>query len=80
MNVCMYNYMYANKQTRQSPVGKKVQWPGVLVFENFPEGIMISEYVPQRYNWPRRPAGGNKPNLRVFSFSDAFRLPINVCD
>ena len=36
--------------------------------------------VAQRYNWPRRPAGGNKPNLRVFSFSDAFRLPINVCD
>ena len=36
--------------------------------------------VPQRYNWTRRPAGVNKPNLRVFSFSDAFRLPINVCD
>ena len=36
--------------------------------------------VTQRYNWPRRPAGGNKPNLRVFSFSDAFRLPINVRD
>ena len=33
------------KQTRQSPGGKKVQWPGVLVFENFPEGIMISEYA-----------------------------------
>ena len=31
------------KETRQLPVGKKVQWPGVLVFENFPEGIMISE-------------------------------------
>ena len=33
------------KETRQSPVEKKVQWPGVLVFENFPEGIMISEYA-----------------------------------
>ena len=33
------------KETRQLPVGKKVQWPGVLVFENFPEGIMISEYA-----------------------------------
>ena len=33
------------KQTRQSPVGKKDQWPGVLVFENSPEGIMISEYA-----------------------------------
>ena len=33
------------KETRQSLVEKKVQWPGVLVFENFPEGIMISEYA-----------------------------------
>ena len=32
------------KETRQSPVGGKVQWPRVLVFENFPEGITISEY------------------------------------
>ena len=30
-------------ETRQFPVGKKVQWPGVLVFENFPEEIMIFE-------------------------------------
>ena len=33
------------KETRQSPVGKKVQWPGVLVFENVPEGIVISDYA-----------------------------------
>ena len=33
------------KNTRQLPVGKKVQWPGMLVFENFAEGIMISEYT-----------------------------------
>ena len=33
------------KDTRQLPVEKKVQWPGVLVFGNFPEGIMISEYA-----------------------------------
>ena len=35
------------KETRQPPVGKKVQWPGVLVFESFPEGIaiVISEYA-----------------------------------
>ena len=33
------------KKTRQPPVGKKVQWPGVVVFENFPEGITISEYA-----------------------------------
>ena len=33
------------KETRQSPVGNKVQWPGVLVFEKIPEGIMISEYA-----------------------------------
>ena len=33
------------KETQQSPVGKKVQWPGVLVFEKIPEGIMISEYA-----------------------------------
>ena len=35
------------KETRQSPVGKNVPWPGVLVFENIPEGIMIkfSEYA-----------------------------------
>ena len=32
------------KETRQPPVGKKVQWPGALVFENFSEGIMISEH------------------------------------
>ena len=33
------------KETRQLPLGKKVQWPGMLVFANFPEGIMISEYA-----------------------------------
>ena len=33
------------KETRQLSVGKKVQWPGVLVCEEFPEGIMISEYA-----------------------------------
>ena len=33
------------KETRQSPVEKQVQWPGVLAVENFPEGIMISEYA-----------------------------------
>ena len=43
-------------------------------------GVQLGIEPTQRYNWPRRPAGGNKPNLRVFSFSDAFRLPINVCD
>ena len=32
-------------ETRQLPVGKKVQWPGVLVFGKFPEGIMISDYT-----------------------------------
>ena len=30
-------------EKRQLPVGKKVQWPGVLVFGNFPEENMISE-------------------------------------
>ena len=33
------------KEIQQSPVGKKVQWPGVLLFEKVPEGIMISEYA-----------------------------------
>ena len=33
------------KETQQSPVGKTVQWPGVLVLENIAEGIMISEYT-----------------------------------
>ena len=39
------------KETRPMLVGKTVQWPGVLVFENLPEGItagasgMISEYA-----------------------------------
>ena len=32
------------KETRQPPVVKKVHWPGVLVFEKFSEGIMISEH------------------------------------
>ena len=33
------------KETRQLQVGKNGQWPGpgVLVFGNFPEGIMIFE-------------------------------------
>ena len=31
------------KDTRQSPVGKTFQRTGVSVFENFPEGIVISE-------------------------------------
>ena len=33
------------KETRQLPVGENIQWPGVLVCESFPEGIMISEYA-----------------------------------
>ena len=33
------------KPTRQLPVETTVPWPGVSVFENFPEGIMISEYA-----------------------------------
>ena len=33
------------KETRQLPVEKKVQWPGVLVVENFPEENVISEYI-----------------------------------
>ena len=33
------------KETRQSPVENQVQWHVVLVFESFPEGIMISEYA-----------------------------------
>ena len=32
------------KIARQLPVGKTVQWPEMLVFENFPEGIINSEY------------------------------------
>ena len=31
------------KETRGLPVENKVQWPGVLLFGKFPEGIMISE-------------------------------------
>ena len=33
------------RKARQLPVEKKVKWPGVLMFENFPEGIMIPEYA-----------------------------------
>ena len=33
------------KETRQLLVGGKVQWPGVLVFETLPGGIIISEYA-----------------------------------
>ena len=33
------------KETRQLLVEKKVQRPGALVFENFSEGIMISEHA-----------------------------------
>ena len=33
------------KETRNLPVEKKVQWPGVLVFAKLAEGIMISEYA-----------------------------------
>ena len=33
------------KGTSQLPFGTKVQWPGVLVFEIFPEGVMISKYA-----------------------------------
>ena len=33
-----------SQKTRQLSVGETVQWHGVLVFENSPEGIMISEY------------------------------------
>ena len=37
--------MQLAKETRQLPVGTKAQWPGVLVFENFPEGVMVFEYA-----------------------------------
>ena len=41
--------MQLAKEVRQLTAGGKVQWPGVLplvlVFENFPGGIMISEYA-----------------------------------
>ena len=47
-------------ERRRLPVGKKVQWPGVLVFGKFPEGIMISENARIRvltlrvcWKWPR---------------------------
>ena len=33
------------KKTRQLTVVENVQWPVVLVFESFPEGIMITEYA-----------------------------------
>ena len=33
------------KETRQLPVEKNIQWPVVLVFDNLPEGNMISEYA-----------------------------------
>ena len=33
------------KETRNVPVGKKVQWHGMLVCESLPEGIMISKYA-----------------------------------
>ena len=31
------------EEANQLPVGKTVQWPGVFVFENFPDGTMTSE-------------------------------------
>ena len=37
------------KDTSQLLVGSKVQWPGVLVFGKFPEGIMISENAQIRF-------------------------------
>ena len=52
------------KDTRQLPVEKKVLWPAVLVFENFPEGIMISEYaririLALRVRWKMASSGAN---------------------
>ena len=48
------------KETRQLPVGETVQWPGVLLFESFSEGIMISEHAQIQilmlrvcWKWPR---------------------------
>ena len=32
-------------EASQLPVETKVQWPGVALFANFSEGIMISEYA-----------------------------------
>ena len=37
--------IYLANKARQLPVEKQVQWHGVLVCENFPEGIMIYEYA-----------------------------------
>ena len=50
------------KETRQLPVRKKVRWPGVLVFEAFPGGLMVSEHarirlLTSRVRW-RHPQNG----------------------
>ena len=48
-------------KSRQLQVGKQVQWHGVLVFQGFSSGIMISEYarnnnrilaLRMRWKWP----------------------------
>ena len=33
------------KKAGQLPVEKNIQWPGVLMFGNFSEGINVSEYA-----------------------------------
>ena len=68
------------KETRQSPVGKKVQWPGVLVFENFPEGIVISEYaririLTLRVCWKHPRVGQIWPQIKKLDFLDIWDVP-----
>ena len=62
------------KETRQLLVGKKVQWPGVLVFETIPEGIMISEnariqILTLRVRWKQPIVGANLVSDRKVVFS-----------
>ena len=71
------------KETRQLPVGKKVQWPGVLVFEKFPEGITISEYaririLTLRVRWKHPGVGQIWSSIEKLIFLEIWDVPWRI--
>ena len=71
------------KETRQLPVGGKVQWPGVLVFENFSDGITISEHsririLTLRVSWKQPIVGQILSQIEKLFFLEIWDVPWRI--
>ena len=71
------------KETRQPPGGQNFQWPGVLVFEKFSEGIMISEHaqiriLTLRVRWKSPRVGQIWPQIEKLIFREIWDVPWRI--